>query len=251
MADRTRARSSVRTAVVWKVLRAALEQRQAEAGGAELDVLDVGGGTGGFAVPLAERGHRVTVLEPSPDALASLDRRVAEAGVGDRIRAVQGDASNIRDVVGSAQVDAVLCHGVLEYVEDPAEVAADLAAALRPGGLASVLVSNRNAVVLSRAVAGHIAEARHAFDDPAGRWGGRDPLPRRFAPAEVAALVTGAGLEIRSTHGVRVFSDLVPSAVVEGETATFEALVELEAAVSEHPAFLALANRVHVLAARR
>lgn len=250
MADRTRARSSVRTAVVWKVLRAALDERVAAAGGGTLEVLDVGGGTGGFAVPLAERGHRVTVLEPSPDALASLDRRVAEAGVGDRIRAVQGDASNIRDVVAGGRVDAVLCHGVLEYVEEPAEVAADLAAALRSGGLASVLVANRNAVVLSRAVAGHIAEARHALDDPAGRWGSRDPLPRRFAPAEVAELVGSAGLAIISTHGVRVFSDLVPSAVMEGEAAAFEALVDLETAVSEHPAFLAVANRVHVLATR-
>ena len=57
--------------------------------------LDVGGGTGGFAVPLAELGHRVTVVDPSPDALAALQRRAAEAGVADRVRAVQGDAAGL------------------------------------------------------------------------------------------------------------------------------------------------------------
>ena len=46
-----------RTAVIWSVLRAELDRR----GDAELTVLDVGGGTGGFAVPLARGrapGHR-------------------------------------------------------------------------------------------------------------------------------------------------------------------------------------------------
>ena len=43
------------------------------------DVLDIGGGTGGFAVRVAELGHRVPVVDPSPDALASLDRRAREA----------------------------------------------------------------------------------------------------------------------------------------------------------------------------
>ena len=45
-----------------------------------LDVVDLGGGTGVMAIPLAARGHRVTVVDPSPDALASLERRTAEAG---------------------------------------------------------------------------------------------------------------------------------------------------------------------------
>ncbi|MCG5437905.1 class I SAM-dependent methyltransferase, partial [Micromonospora foliorum] len=66
-----------RTAVIWSVLRAELDRR----GDAELTVLDVGGGTGGFAVPLARAGHRVTVVDASPDALAALTRRAAEAGV--------------------------------------------------------------------------------------------------------------------------------------------------------------------------
>ncbi|MEV1147933.1 methyltransferase domain-containing protein, partial [Micromonospora sp. NPDC049799] len=65
-----------RTAVIWSVLRAELDRR----GDTPLTVLDVGGGTGGFAVPLAHAGHRVTVVDASPDALAALTRRAAEAG---------------------------------------------------------------------------------------------------------------------------------------------------------------------------
>lgn len=250
MADRTRARSSVRTAVVWDALRPALDSLVASATHPELQVLDVGGGTGGFAVPLAQAGHRVTVLEPSPDALAALARRVAEAGVGAQVRAVQGDADNITSVTPAGQFDLVLCHGVLEYTDDPAGTTAAAVAALRPRGMVSILAANRYAVVLSRAVTGHIAAARHALDDPAGRWGPQDPLPRRFAPEELADLLRGAGARILATHGVRVFSDLVPSAVIEGEAMARAELVALEAAIAEHPAFRQIATQLHLLAAR-
>jgi 2-polyprenyl-3-methyl-5-hydroxy-6-metoxy-1,4-benzoquinol methylase len=38
-------------------------------------ILDVGGGSGRFAMPLAERGHDVTVVDISEDALRLLERR--------------------------------------------------------------------------------------------------------------------------------------------------------------------------------
>ena len=69
-------RHSVRTGVAWDGVRAVLDDA-----GAQARIVDVGGGTGGFAVPLAELGHRVQVIEPSPDALAS---RVAPGPSGRR-----------------------------------------------------------------------------------------------------------------------------------------------------------------------
>jgi S-adenosylmethionine-dependent methyltransferase len=237
-------RSRVRTAGVWRVLRAALEERATL-----LDVLDVGGGTGGFAVPLAELGHTVTVVDPSPDALAALERRVAEAGAASgRVLARQGDFAGLLDVVEPDSADLVLCHGVLEQVDDPAEALAGVARCLRTGGVLSLLAANRSAVVLSRAVAGRFAEARHALEDPAGRWGDRDPVPRRFAPDELAGLVRAAGLTVQRMSGVRVFADLVPGALVDGEPGAVDALLELEAAVADSPAFLAVATQVHLLA---
>jgi ubiquinone/menaquinone biosynthesis C-methylase UbiE len=113
--ERTR---SARTAVIWAVLRAELDRA-----GRPLRVVDVGGGTGGFAAPLAEAGHHVTVVDPSPDALASAARRAADAGLSGRITAVQGDADGLGDLVEPGSVDLVLCHAVLEVVDDPALVA--------------------------------------------------------------------------------------------------------------------------------
>ena len=254
-ADRTNPGSSVRTAVAWDALRSALESLAKETGRDALEVVDLGGGTGGFAVALARLGHRVTVVDPSPDALAALERRVAEAGVGGAVRAAQGDLATAFEVVEPDSADAVLCHGVLEFADDPAEGCRTAARLLRPGGLASVLAANRTAVVLARALGGHVGEALAALHDPAGRFGAHDPIPRRFSEAQLRGLLEAAGLAVRAVHGVRIFADLVPGAVADPAAGPAGGpgardLLELEAAAAALPEFLPMATQLHVLAVR-
>lgn len=222
--------------MVWEGLLPVLE------GGEPRDVLDIGGGTGGFAVRVAEIGHRVTVVDPSPDALASLDRRARERGV--EVAGQQGDLSTLLDLVGPGSADVVLCHGVLEVVDDPAAALATIREVLRPGGTLSLLVAQRHAAVVARAMAGHFGQALALLDDPAatGRSG------RRFTVDEATGLLAGAGFEVASVHGVRVFADLVPGSLLDLEPGATAALVELEHATSERPEYLPLATQLHVLA---
>jgi len=91
---------------VWSVLGAELDRRSA-AGAAGLDVLDLGGGSGVSAVPLAELGHRVTVLDVSADALATLHRRAEDAGVADRVTPVQGEVERLPPAVTPGSYDLV------------------------------------------------------------------------------------------------------------------------------------------------
>ncbi len=239
---------SARTAVVWEVLSAVLAE--ADPDGHGLDVVDAGGGTGGFAVPLAEAGHRVTVLDPSPDSLAALSRRSAERGLQDRVEAVQGDLTDLPALRPPDSADLVLCHSVLEVVDDPLQALAAVAAVLRPGGRLSLLVAGRAAAVLARALAGRPDEAARALTDPTGRWGPADGAARRYAPQEVEALVVEAGLQVEQVHGVRVVADLVPSAALDLEPGAHAALLALERALSDRPPFRELATQLHVLAVR-
>jgi S-adenosylmethionine-dependent methyltransferase len=243
-------RASVRTAVVWDALDALLDDLRRDTGRNALDVVDVGGGTGGFAVPLAAAGHRVTVVDASPDALASLRRRAGEAGASDRIDAVQADAARVADAVGANSADLVLCHGVLEHVDDPAAVVAGVAAALRPGGAVSVLVAQPLAAVLHRVVTGRLAEASRLLSAPGPALDDRDPRPRRLDAERVRALLHAEGLQAVATHGVRVFTDLVPAATVDGDTDATRTLLALERLASEHPQLLDLATQLHVVARR-
>jgi S-adenosylmethionine-dependent methyltransferase len=246
VADLGRAHTAPRTAVVWAVLRAELDRHP----GTSLRVLDAGGGSGQFAVPLAELGHQVTVVDASPDALAALERRAAEQSVAGRVTGVQGDADTVLQLVGAASQDLVLCHSLLEVVDEPAAVLGPIAQTVRVGGCASVLVANRNATVLSRALGGHLAGALHALHDPAGRWGDGDAAMRRYDLSEVSALLSAAGLRVEEVHGVRVVADLVPGALADAETGGLEALLELERAAAVLPPFRDIATQLHLLARR-
>jgi S-adenosylmethionine-dependent methyltransferase len=239
-------RQSVRTGVVWDGVRRLLEddgafyEKQAR-------IVDVGGGTGGFAVPLAELGHRVQVIDPSPDALASLDRRARERGVADLVTGQQGDLSDLASLVEEA--DLVLCHGVLEMVDEPAASLAAIAGVLRPGGHLSLLVAQRHAAVVARAMAGHFQAARELLDGDSttvstGRSG------RRFTHDELVDLLVTAGLQPSSVQAVRVFADLVPGSLLDLEPGATAALVELEHAVATRPEYLPLAAQLHVIARR-
>jgi S-adenosylmethionine-dependent methyltransferase len=239
---------SARTAVVWEVLSAVLAE--ADPDGRGLDVVDAGGGTGGFAVPLAEAGHRVTVVDPSPDSLAALQRRASERGLHDRVVALQGDLDDLPRLVADAGTDLLLCHSVLEVVDDPARALATASAALRTGGRLSLLVAGRDGAVLARAVAGRPDEAARVLTDPAGRWGEADGTARRFHLDDLAPLLHDAGLAVEQLHGVRVVADLVPSALLDAEPGAAAALLALERALSTRAPFRDLATQLHVLAAK-
>jgi S-adenosylmethionine-dependent methyltransferase len=226
--------------VVWVVLRAELDRV-----GRPLAIVDVGGGTGGFAVPLARAGHHVTVVDASPDSLAALTRRAADAGVAAAVTAVQGDVDALGDVVPAGTVDLVLCHSLLEVVDDPATAAKALAAAVRPGGAASVLVANRAAAVLARAIGGHLDAAYTLLTDPAGSLGPGDRLRRRFDAASASALLGEAGFTVEQVHGVRVIADLVPGVVLDSEQ---ERLRSFEAVAAARAPYRDFATQLHLLA---
>lgn len=242
-------RAAARTAVVWEALHPVLGSTGPTDRAEPRVVLDIGGGTGGFAVRVAELGHRVVVVDPSPDALAALGRRAQERGVSGRVTGQQGDTADLVGVVGPEGVDVVLCHGVLEHVRDPATALARIAEVLRPGGTLSLLVAQRHAAVVARALAGHFQQAQALLDaapgapDPAGRGTGR-----RFTRDEVTGLVRDAGLSVHRVHGVRVFTDLVPGSLLDLEPGAADALVELERAVSDRPEYQPLATQLHVVA---
>ncbi len=232
---------SVRTAVVWDALGPVLSS-------APCDVVDIGGGTGGFAVRVAQAGHRVTVVDPSPDALAALGRRAREVGV--EVAGHQGDVSGLLDVVGADSADVVLCHGLLEVV-DAGEALATIRKVLRPGGTASILVAQRHAAVVARAMAGHLHQALALLDgdEQTERSTGRCARPtRRFTAAEITALVEQAGFAVAAVHAVRVFTDLVPGSLLDQEAGAAAALADLERAVAERPEYLPLATQIHLLA---
>ncbi len=242
----TSSAAAPRTAAVWAALDPVLGTGRA------LSVLDVGGGSGTLAVPMAEAGHEVTVVDPSADALATLRRRAETAGVAGRVRGVQGDGDLLHEVLpGTAGpagdgFDLALCHSVLEVVDDPATTLREIAAAVRPGGLVSVATVNRAGAVLTRALGGHPREALALLADEDPAPGRARPARRRFDPAELLALVQGAGLAPGAWRGVAVVADLLDAASGADPTA----VRALELALAGTSPYRDVAAGLHVLATR-
>ncbi len=101
-------------------------------------VLDVATGTAAVAIELAARtGCRVTGIDQSPDMLAHGRRAVADAGLGDRIALMQGEAERLP--FPDASFDALTFTYLLRYVADPAATLRELARVVRTGGVIASL----------------------------------------------------------------------------------------------------------------
>jgi S-adenosylmethionine-dependent methyltransferase len=140
---------------------------------------------------------------------------------------------------------------VLGLVDDPTSALLAIASVLRPDGALSLVVSQRHAAVLARAMAGHFTQAMRLLEgDPQPPSGESRASERRFTTDEITPLLDTAGFTIRSSHGIRVFTDLVPSSLLDLEPGAAAALLELERAVSDRPEYLTLASQLHLVATR-
>ena len=98
-------------------------------------ILDVGGGTGIYAVPLVERGFEVHVIEPVERHV----EQVAEIARSQNLRGLTSELGDARDLSGVSEgADAVLLLGPLYHLTEASDRATALAEArriVRPGGV--------------------------------------------------------------------------------------------------------------------
>src|SRR5262245_36886532 len=84
-------------------------------------VLDVGGGAGHQSLPLAQAGYDVTLLDLSSAMLDKARQRLARlpGQAQRRVTLLEADGEHADEAVKGQRFAAVLCHGVLGYLEDP------------------------------------------------------------------------------------------------------------------------------------
>jgi ArsR family transcriptional regulator len=119
---------------VWSddLLRARAAARLVPEG---LRAVDVGTGTGVFALELARLGLRVIGVDRSSRMLEAARSRIEAAGAPD-IELRPGDASALP--LADAEVDAAFAHMVLQYLAAPGDALREMARVVRPGGLVVV-----------------------------------------------------------------------------------------------------------------
>lgn len=98
-------------------------------------VLDVGAGSGGAALALAEQGQRVTAIDASSHMVGRILARAAERGLSVDARSMDGRALQFAD----ATFDAALSVLGIVLFPDAERGLSEMRRVVRPGGLVSVV----------------------------------------------------------------------------------------------------------------
>ena len=213
-----------------------------------LHALDIGGGTGSLTVRLARLGVHVTLLDASQSMLELAKHAAQQAGVMERITLQKGAAEQLPRFFAAGTFDLILCHNVLEFVEDPCAVLRSAARVLRNNsGIISVLVRNQTGEVLKAALlSGDLIAAERNLTAEWGDeslYGGR---VRLFTPEILKRMMTASSLAVIEERGVRVISDYLPTKVHREDE--YEQIYDLESKLGGRREFAAVARYTHCLA---
>ena len=215
-----------------------------------LCALDLGCGTGATAIRLAQLGFQVTLMDCSLAMLDIAKRAAREAGVEPKMALQHGDAAHLSKLFPRESFDVVLCHNILEYVDDPDAVLRNAASALRDSSaILSVLVRNQAGEVLKAAIqTGNLAAAEACLTTEWAQeslYGGK---VRLFKSESLQGTLKAASLEIIAERGVRVLADYLPPQV--SRSVEYGRIFELERKLAGRPQFAAVARYLHFLSRR-
>lgn len=215
-----------------------------------LCALDLGCGTGATTVRLAHLGFQVTALDSSPAMLDLAQGAAREAGVAERITLQLGDASRVADMFKTGSFDVILCHNLLEYVDDPTAVLGGATRVMKDSSaILSILVRNKAGEVLKAAIqAGDLAEAENNLSSEWGQESLYGEKVRLFTTNGLEAILQAASLTIAARWGVRVLVDYLPARI--SRDAEYERILELERKLGRLPEFAAVARYTHCVARR-
>jgi S-adenosylmethionine-dependent methyltransferase len=171
-------------------------------------VLDVGGGAGHQSFPLARAGYDVTLLDPSPAMLAKAEQRLRElpAEAQRRVTLLQADGENADEAVDGRRFAAVLCHGVLGYLEQPEPLVDQLCRCAAAGGVVSIMTGNAKASAVRPALERRWDDALASFDART-EIGVLGVQGRADTVEELSELIRSRGVEPVRWYGVWLFVD--------------------------------------------
>jgi len=235
-------RGRVRTHVIDRHLRDHLVLPPAR-------IVDVGGGAGHQSLPLARDGYEVTIADPSAAMLARaealLDRESSD--VVARVKLVRASAHEAPGLLGESAFDAVLCHGVMMYVEDPVTFVHCLARLASPGAVVSIVTKNAASLAVRPALEGRWREAMDAFDG-VRQINGLGVDTRADTVEELSRSMRRAGVEPLAWYGVRLFTDGWTRAMPAVDSEVDVLAVELEA--SRRDPYRQLSRLFHLVGIR-
>jgi S-adenosylmethionine-dependent methyltransferase len=213
-------------------------------------VLDVGG-AGHQSFPLAQAGYEVTLLDPSPAMLDKARQRLQRlpAEVQQRVTLLEADGENAAEAVDGRRFAAVLCHGVLGYLDRPEPMVEQLCQCAAAGGLVSLMTANAKAMAVRPALERRWDDALAAFDTRT-EIGVLGVPGRADTVEELSELMRSRGVKPLSWYGVWLFVDWLEFGGAQldpGDAKQVEATAAVELEASRRDPYRQLSRVFHLV----
>jgi S-adenosylmethionine-dependent methyltransferase len=185
--------------------------------GTSLDVLDAGGGTGVMTEMMLNLGHRVTLSDISSDVLS-----LAKQKLGDNAN-LDIQQMDILSLSAEKQYDLVVCHAVLEWLQDPLEVMGKLVDLVKPGGYLSLSFFNHDAQLFGNMLYGNFDYVEQGMTTKnIVRLSPNNPQKPKVILSQLDTL----GVQVIKQAGIRCFHDYLKQP--EKQISEYEQLKKLE-----------------------
>jgi len=199
-------------------------------------ILDFGSGCGITANHYAKE-NSVVAIEPSAEMLK-------DAWKDHCYTQLIGDISALSTVADDS-FDVVICHNVLEYVENKAQVVAELCRVLKPGGTLSVIKHNRAGRVMQMAVLLDDLDKAYSLLDGNDGMASQFGVIRYYVDEDVVRWAPE--LTLTKCLGIRTFWDLQQNQAKHGDEEWQSRMMALEMRVSDMEEYRRIAFFHHLL----
>ena len=202
----------------------------------ENHILDFGSGEGVTADHFAQH-NRVVAIEPSKEMLVGRWNDY-------EYRQIHGDITSLSEFDDNT-FDIILCHNVLEYIDDKERVVKELCRVLKPGGMLSVVKHNRAGRVMQMAVLLDELEKAHQLLDGENSTASKFGAIRYYEDDMITKWA--AGLVCTDCYGIRTFWDLQQNQEKHNLEEWQDRMMELEMRVSQMDEYRKIAFFHHLI----
>lgn len=199
-------------------------------------ILDFGSGEGITANHFAEKND-VTAIEPSKEMLSN-------AWKDYEYTQIVGDV-NALSAFKNETFDMIICHNVLEYIDDKAAVIKALARVLKKDGIISIVKHNRAGRVMQMAVLLDNFEKANEILDGKDSTASKFGTIRYYEDNDITKWEPQ--ITISDILGIRTFWDLQQNQQKHGDEAWQEKMLQLELRVSQMREYKNIAFFHHLL----
>ncbi|NRB42544.1 MAG: methyltransferase domain-containing protein [Pseudomonadales bacterium] len=199
-------KGEIRLAVRWQDLQQQLPRLLKASNGHPLRILDIGGGLGQIAIRLAQLGHEIVFNDISSVMVAQTQAAAKEACVEGQFQWLVGPYQSLQ-AQDLGQFDLILCHAVLEWLDEPEALIVYLQDFCKPDTGLSLCFYNPASKVYRNLIRGNfnMLNQAKAYQSNKGSLTPNNPCE----PDDVKAWLDRHDFNLAHVSGLRVFHDYV------------------------------------------